>query len=86
MRDAAAQQPGMLQEMMIHETTASWIRKGLAQTLPAHAWEESVDDSASRLKEVARRVNMHYDVDGLCRALPARIQLLLDAQGGKLGK
>ena len=86
MRDDAAQQPGMLQEMMLHETAVSWIRKGLAQTLPARAWEESVDDYASRLKEVVRRVNMHYDVDGLCRALPARIQLLIDAQGGKLGK
>ena len=86
MRDDAAQQPGMLQDMMIHETAAPWVRKGLAQTLPARAWEESVGDYASRLKEVVRRVNMHYDVDGLCRALPARIQLLLDTQGGKLGK
>ena len=83
--DASAQQ-GMLQEMMLHETAVAWIRKGLTQTLPMRAWEETVDDYASRLKDVVRRVNTHYDVDGLCRALPARSQLLVDAQGGKLGK
>ena len=71
---------------MIHETAVAWIRKGLTQTLPMRAWEETVDDYASRLKDVVRRVNKHYDVDGLCRALPARIQLLVDAQGGELGK
>ena len=37
MRDDAAQQPGMHQDMMLHETAAPWIRKGLAQTLPACA-------------------------------------------------
>ena len=86
MGEDASAQPGMLQEMMLHETAVAWIRKGLTQTLPMRAWEETVDDYASRLKEVVRRVNTHYDVDGLCRALPARIQLLVDAQGGKLGK
>ena len=85
MRDGDALQAGIIQDMMIREAAVSWIRTGLAQRLPARAWE-SVGDYASRLKEVVRRVNMHYDVDGLCRALPARIQLLIDAQGGKLGK
>ena len=35
MSDDAAQQPGSLQEMMLHETAVAWIRRGLTWTLPA---------------------------------------------------
>ena len=39
---------------------------------------------ASRVRDVVRGINETHDVEGLCRALPARIQLLIEAQGGKL--
>ena len=32
------------------------------------------------------KINDEYDVEGLCKALPARVQSLHDAGGGKLGK
>ena len=86
MGDDASQQPGSLQEMMLHETAVAWIRRGLTWTLPAKPWEESVEDFAARLKEVVRKVNAEYNVDGLCHELPVRVQALFDAEGGKVAK
>ena len=84
MGDNAARQPGMLQEMMLHETAVAWIRWGLVQSLPRRPWEETVQAYARRVRDVVRGINETHDVEGLCRALPARIQLLIEAQGGKL--
>ena len=33
-----------------------------------------------------RKVNEDYNVDGLCRELPERVEKLYDAEGGKLAK
>ncbi len=35
---------------------------------------------------VVRKVNEQYNVDGLCRELPSRVDALYDAEGGKLAK
>ena len=86
MGDDAALQPGSLQELMLHETAVSWIRRGLTWTLPAKPWEETVEDYSARLRDVVHKVNEEYDVDGLCRELPARVDALHNAEGGKLGK
>ena len=72
----ASVQPGQLQEVMLHETAVSWIRARLTKTLPKKPWEESVDAYRSRPKACAAYCNGHYDVVGLCRALPKRVQVL----------
>jgi len=38
------------------------------------------------LKAVAAHVNANYDVDGLCRDLPNRVEELHKRQGDRLGK
>ena len=82
--DDASVQPGHLQEMMLHETSVSWLRYRLAQTLPAREWEESSGDFASRLRRCCADINEKLDVDGLCRAFPKRIAQLKENQGGRL--
>ena len=84
--ESAAVQPGQLQEVMLHETAVAWMRTRLAKTLPNKAWEETPDDYRSRLKQCAAFVNGHYDVEGLCRALPARLEQLVKRQGDRLAK
>ena len=76
----------MLQEMMLHETAVAWIRRGLTWSLPRKPWEETVEEYGSRLKEVVRMVNENYDVEDLCRALPSRVQKLVESKGDKLNK
>ena len=86
MGDDASRQPGSLQELMLHETAVAWIRRGLTWTLPARPWEETVAAFSARLREVVRKVNDEYNVEGLCRELPTRVESLYDAEGGKLQK
>ena len=45
-----------------------------------------MEEYGSRLKEVVRMVNENYDVEGLCRALPSRVQKLVESKGDKLNK
>ena len=86
MGDNAALQPGSLQEMMLHETAVAWIRRGLTWSLPPKPWEETIEAFGARLREVVQKVNTEYNVQGLCKQLPQRVQDLHDAEGGRLGK
>ena len=86
MGDNAALQPGSLQEMMLHETAVAWIRRGLTWSLPPKPWEETIEAFGARLREVVQKVNSEYNVQGLCKQLPQRVQDLHDAEGGRLGK
>ena len=86
MGDSAAVQPGRLSDLMLHETAVSWIRSLLAITLPARPWQESPQQLIARLKRVAGKVNADYDVAGLCRELPARVEELVRRGGGKRRK
>ena len=49
-------------------------------------WEETVEAFGARLREVVRKVNDEYSVDGLCRELPAKVEALYHAEGGNLQK
>ena len=79
-------QPGQLQEVMLHETAVSWIRARFQKTLPRRAWEEHVDAYATRLKDCATHINSRYDVDGLCKELPLRLEELDRRKGDRLAK
>ena len=82
----AALQPGSLQEMMLHEAAVAWIRRGLTWSLPTKPWEETIEAFGARLKGVAQKVNAEYNVEGLCKQLPQRVQDPHGAEGGRLGK
>ena len=78
-------QPGQLREAMLHETAVPWMRVRLAKTLPKKAWEETTAAYASRLKACASYINEHLNVEGLCKALPDRLELLRACQGDRIG-
>jgi len=40
----------------------------------------------SRLKTVCAEINAQYDVDGLSRAFPSRVQAVKDAEGDRIAK
>ena len=82
----AATQPGQLQEVMLHETAVSWLRQRLTKTRPKEPWAESVEAYKTRLKLCAAHCNAKYDVDGLCRALPKRLEMLEERGGDRISK
>ena len=84
--DCAVQQPGKLSDLLLHETAVAWIRLNLSRTLPARPWEESPKQLITRLKRIAGNINREYNVDGLCKDLPTRVELLQQRGGGKLKK
>ena len=86
MRDNASEQPGSLQEVMLHETAVAWIRDRQTKTTPKKPWEETVEAHGERLRDIATYINGHYDVDGLHRDFLPRVQTLIDAEGGRLRK
>ena len=64
---SASIQPGQPQEVMLHETAASWTRAQLAKTLPKNSWEETVDAYCARRRTCASHINNTCDMGGLCR-------------------
>ena len=85
-KDDASIQPGQLQEVHLHETAVSWIRYQLTLSTPTIAWKETREQYTSRLKACCAEINKAYDVDGLCRALPRRIEALIDSEGDRINK
>ena len=49
----------------------------------ARAWEETLDGYRARLKECAAFINAHFDVEALCRSLPARLRDLDERKGDR---
>ncbi len=52
-KDDAGQQPGNLQEVLLHESAVSWIRRREALNRIIKPWEETPEQFATRLKSVA---------------------------------
>ena len=86
MGDDASEQPGALAQVLLHETAVAWSRNQLKLTSPRQPWKETREDFATRLREVCRFINAKYQVEGLCREFPMRIQLLIDKKGDSLRK
>ena len=84
--DNAKEQPGAMQELMLHETAVAWIRYEEQKTRPMEPWREKVPEFASRMKAIALDINKRHKVDNLCKALPKRVQMLIDAEGDRIGK
>ena len=84
--DNAKAQPGAMHELMLHETAVAWIRYEEQKTRPMEPWREKVAEFASRMKAIALDINKRHKVDNLCKALPKRVQMLIDAEGDRIGK
>ena len=84
MGNTAAMQPGSLQDVLLHETAVSWLRKRLQRSTPKKCWEESREAYGQRLKRCCDEVNKECDVEGLCRGFPNRLRSLVDTEGDRL--
>ena len=84
MGDNAREQPGSLQDVLLHETSVSWLRKRLEQSTPKKCWEETREAYSRRLKRCCDDINKDYDVEGLCRGFPKRIKMLTEIGGDRL--
>lgn len=82
-RNAKAQ-PGSMQDVLLHETAVSWLRKRLERTTTTKCWEESREQYGRRLKRCCEEVNKDCDVEGLCKGLPKRMRLLDENDGDRL--
>ena len=51
----ASQQPGNIQEILLHETAVAWLRRRLAASVPEKAWLESREEYAARLRKCCVR-------------------------------
>jgi len=71
---------------MLHETAMAWLRIRVAKTLPRNCWTESVDAYHKRLKAACAYTNANHDVEGLCKELPHRVQMLLVSKGDRIAK
>ena len=83
-KDNAGHQPGNLQEVMLHETAVSWIRRREALNRMTKPWEETPEQFATRLKGVVQEINDDLNVEGLCRAFKQRVQTLVDREGDRI--
>jgi uncharacterized MAPEG superfamily protein len=72
--------------MLPYVTGAGAAKLGCRVTVPKKPWEETVEAYGARLRTAAAHINAHFDVDGLCRALPRRAAALIKAEGGRLAK
>ena len=78
------EQPGNLQEVLLHETAVSWIRRREALNRMTKPWEETPEQFAARMKSVAQEINDTLNVEGLCRAFKQRVQKLVDRGGDRI--
>ena len=79
-------QPGDCQELMLHETAVAWVRRRLECCLPAEPWTETRTEFKARLKSVANYINQAFDVAGLTREWPERLEAVAAANGGRIKK
>ena len=82
--DDASAQPGNLQELLLHETSVSWIRRREKITRSTSPWKETAEQFTVRMRNIVQEINDTLNVEGLCRALPKRIQKLVDAEGDRI--
>ena len=86
MGDDASKQPGTMGDLMLHETAVAWLRKKMEHSPPACPWKETREQFKERMKEYCRQINAAFDVEGLCRELPERLEELKRREGDKLKK
>ena len=64
----------------------SWVRACEAVTVPKEPWKETPEEFAGRLRDICRYINQNYDVSGVCKSFPKRVQKVVDADGDRINK
>ena len=68
-------------------TAVAWFRKRMRAEKPdVPPWQETQEQWAKRARRVVASVNKDYDVAGLCRGFPKRLQDVIDSDGDRLRK
>ena len=73
-----------LADLMLHETAVAWIRKKEAVCRSSEPWNETVPEFSARMRQIVADINNDFGVEGLCRQLPKRLQMLVDSEGDRL--
>ena len=82
--DNASAQPGNMQDVLLHETAVSWIRRRESSSRPQIPWQETPADLGVRLRRICQEINEKLDVEGLCKGWPKRVQEVVDAEGDRI--
>ena len=84
--DEAKQQPPDIPDVLLHETVVSWVRAYFKKY--PFKWVPKVEMNYTlfrkRMKDCEAYINTNYDVEGLCRSSPKRIESLIAANGDRL--
>ena len=67
-------------------TSAAWIRRREGITKSTTPWKETPAQFAERMRSICSHINPNWDVDGLCRALPKRVQAGIDAKADRINR
>ena len=84
--DEAKWQPPDIPDVLIHETVVAWVRSFFRK----HPFKQTPRVERNYklfeklLKQCERHINKYYDVDGLCRAFPKRVEDLIESGGDRL--
>ena len=73
-------------KVMLHETSVSWMRHRLTISTPVNPATETREEYVSRLKRVCAEIHANYDLEGLSRAFPSRVQAVKAAEGDRIAK
>ena len=83
----AKQQSPDLGDVLLHETSVSWVRARLRKTKPVVVpWLETREQWTTRVRTMVRQVNRECDVNGLSCGFPARLEDLSRRGGDRLPK
>ncbi len=84
--EEAKAQPPDIPDVLLHETAVSWVL-AYFEKFP-FKWVPKVESNyklfGKRLKECEAYINKNYDVAGLCRGFPDRLDALVAAKGDRL--
>ena len=84
--DDAGIQPGTLQELLLHETAAAWIRRRETVTQIKKPWTETPEQYGQRLRGICQYINDNFEMENLCRELPMRLDDLIKRDGDRINK
>jgi len=74
-------------DMLLHETAVAWFRKLMRKTKPeVMPWLETREMWSKRARQVVSQINRDYDVAGLCREFPTRLEDVVNGLGERLRK
>ena len=86
-KEGARAQPADVGDVLLHETSVSWLRRAEEACRPKVPWQETRQELASRFQRCVSDINREYDVRGLCMEWPQRLEdLVKTTQGDRLRK